>query len=341
MRRAALFALLFLGSGCLDGFRTLVTVVTYDPFGQSFWVERRLQDVTPAFFGCDQAPEACVAAVQRVLDLSPPELAVSPADTLVLRLLDSGPVDPVVALERVGDRVDIVVRYGAPLGGRAAEDTLVRAEFDASHKGRGVYRLVVDSAASVLPPEGRHRIRRVAQAGTDGLEWHVWWELPGSTRDVTTTLPVSDQGTGLLVAWPELRNRLPWSDGAQPGPRPAAAVAESPQSHAPGLRVVAHDPRINGAADSARLAESASALLPAIETCWEGQAALQPGLEGYAFLFARVDSHGHVASTSVYGTLAAPSLYACLERAFHAWTPPGVLNVDVEFPFALSSKAPR
>lgn len=178
-------------TACLEHFESLHTTVVYDPYAQAFRVERRLVGIDQRFLGCTEAPE-CIDAIQRTLSGTPDPLrAAALSDRLLDRLLESGATDVTVTLERVHDRLDAVVTYGAPVGSAAADDTLVRAEWDSGGWPFGHYYLVVTAQDSMDPP-GRHRTRKVARAGAAGVDWIEEWIMPRARRAVETVMEVAD-----------------------------------------------------------------------------------------------------------------------------------------------------
>lgn len=337
-----------LAAGCLEGFGALETTVRYDAFRQVFEVERRLLDVDAHFFGCD-ALEGCADRVARALALEPVGSPSTPAEVLLKRLLDSGAQDIAASLVTQGDRVDVLVRYDAPLATPAAEDTMVRAEFHARRRGAGGrYYLVVDAGASAEPPDGRWTLRKSSQAGSSGIDWREQWVMPPRRSEVRLRVEVSpveqsllaDHGirdalveAGLVVAELPAATVPPPSAEVESLPvatvRPGRPSRKAPPAAPP---VFLHAPRVRGAMDDSVLAASLAALQPALEACVLARRADRPDLFGFLFLFARVDAGGTMASRSVYGTVADPALFACAEDAFREWAPPPGEAYEVELP---------
>lgn len=179
--------------GCFEHFERLETHVTYDPGSQRFTIERRVVDVGAALLGCD-SPDTCAKAIDRVLDptdtLSPSRMALS--DKMIRRLRDSGAEGVEVTFEPHGSSLDVVLRYEAPAGSPAADDTQVRAEWH-GRRGRGRYRLVVEADDATAPPE-RFHTRRRARYTSEGLTWVEQWELPFKQLDVVLSTEVGEGG---------------------------------------------------------------------------------------------------------------------------------------------------
>ncbi|MCB9687070.1 MAG: AgmX/PglI C-terminal domain-containing protein [Alphaproteobacteria bacterium] len=229
LRRRASLAALALGLGlltaCLEGFDRLETHVAYDPFTQVFHVERRFVGIGPRFLGCSDA-EGCAAALQRAKAFVPD--GAGQADRLLQRLLDSGAVEIALETVEVGDRVDAVVRYDAPLGSQAAEDTFVHAEWSGKAADRGSYYLVADAqdALAVDAPRGS-KVRKVARQSAVGADWSQQWVLPSKVLEVHTVLSVG-QPSSLFAEITGLRSAMDGVAELQPEPLPAPAPEPVP-----------------------------------------------------------------------------------------------------------------
>ncbi len=343
--RSVSLGLLLVFSGCLEGFGTLETTVNYDPFLQVFRVERRLVNVDARFFGCEEI-EGCAARVQAALSFEPVDTMTTPAQILGRRLVESGATELVATLVSVGEQVDVIVRYTAPVASQAAEDTLVHAEYRSRSGGHGgFYYLVVDGEASAEPPEGRWSLRKVGQGGPSGVDWRDQWVLTKRETEVFTRLVVDEVEHPLLGAV-GVRDALAAS-GLIVIPV-EAPIAEAPVSEtipvavlrrgrpdrerAAAPPVFLHDPRVRGNMDVEILGASFADVFPKIESCFAARAAERPDLKGFVFLFARVSAGGVVAGTSVYGTVSDPQMFACAEAAFAHWVAPSGDSYEVEFP---------
>ncbi|MFT5459551.1 MAG: hypothetical protein ACI9K2_006066 [Myxococcota bacterium] len=194
-------AAIFLGHmACLEGFERLITTVRYDPYTHLFEVERTLENIDPLFFGCRDA-EACVTAMESALSAeSVPLSTPSLAERLVQRLRETGAGDVQIRLERDGDRLDIHATYSAKLGTRAAEDTLIQAEFEGVTVDRGNYRLVVAAQEGMVLPDVKYTVRKQSTSGAAGVDWREFWVLPVRKFEVTTELPVSEVTAPLFAA---------------------------------------------------------------------------------------------------------------------------------------------
>lgn len=190
LRLGVVAATLLTCTACLEHFEALWTRVVYDPFDQSFQVERRLIGVEPRFLGCSDLDE-CVEAIGRSVTVAPdPGYSMALSDRLLQRLVESGATEVEVALERDGDRLDVVLDYRARVGSAAADDTFVRAEWNG--KGtRGAYSLVVSAQDSMDPPE-HYRTRKVARTGNGEVDWIEEWVLPQNQREVRTEIAVGE-----------------------------------------------------------------------------------------------------------------------------------------------------
>lgn len=209
---AALLSWLFLGlgpwfvAGCFEHFERLETSVTYDPETQRFAIERRFVDIGPDFLGCDSV-DSCARALARGLDpsetLPPDRMALS--DKMMRRLRDSGANDVRLAFEARGASLDATVRYTAPIGSEAADDTQVHVEWW-GRKGRGRYRLVVTAEDATEEPR-RYRTHRRARHTDQGLTWVEEWVLPARQRAVTLRTLVGEGGR-IFEAIPGLRSAM-------------------------------------------------------------------------------------------------------------------------------------
>ncbi len=212
-------------TACLEHFGELVTRVSYDPVAQTFEVERRLVDVQPGFLGCSDV-EGCVEAMDRAMSMTGTGMALS--DRLVQRLVQSGAEGVSIELDQQGQQLDVIVRYRAPVGTGAADDTLVRAEWEG--KGdRGDYYLVVQGQDSIAPPR-KYASRKIARSGPAGVEWVEEWVLPKKQLDVETRMAVSD-GRPMFEAVSGLEAALSqrgWLDGVVAAPEPAPEPAPLP-----------------------------------------------------------------------------------------------------------------
>ena len=176
--------------GCFEGFEQLVTRVKYDPFAQTFEVERRLVNIGERFFACGDG----VDCAQRVRDIlsgeASGEAAYAPAAQLRDRLVETGAED--IAFETVVTEqgLDIVVRYRARLGTRAAEETRVHVEHEGRGRG-GRYRLVVDAQDRMTMDRRSHRVRKRAQGGSGLLTWREEWVLRPGARELVLRTPVA------------------------------------------------------------------------------------------------------------------------------------------------------
>jgi len=245
-RAGLLLWVLLCGSGCLEGFGSLVTRVAYDPFSQVFRVERELLNVDRRFLGCQEAT-SCLAALHHmrdVVDGGEPEQ--NPAERMVRHLLDTGATDITYEMYLEGDSLNIRVAYEAPLGSRAAGDTLVHVE----HQG-GRYRLVVDAQASMEKLGQRHRVRRLSQVGTGLLNWREEWVLPAGVRDVTVRQKVDVVDHPVLVAVAGFRDALVAGGWLDTSRTLVATVPRQAPDETPEREVVASVPPVEGQRDEA------------------------------------------------------------------------------------------
>jgi hypothetical protein len=192
-------------TACLEHIEALTTQVRYDPYRQVFEVEQRLVGVEKRFLGCE-ALEDCLAAIERAMSLQPnSSVSLALGDRLLQRLLESGAAEVQLGLERHDDSLDAIVRYEAPVGSAAADNTLVRAEWKGGRK-RGHYYLVVLAQASMEPPRW-YRTRKIARSGPAGVDWVEEWLLPRWVREITTTMTVGEANP-LLAEVPGLGEAL-------------------------------------------------------------------------------------------------------------------------------------
>jgi hypothetical protein len=221
-------------TACFEGFASLETTVVLDPVAQVFRVERRVEDVSAAFLGCGD-PDGCAEVVARLRAFTP--LATGgPAERLMQRLIDSGAQDLSMEVTVADGTVDAVVRYVAPLGTAAADDTMVRAEWEGK-RDRGDYGLTIEAQPSMSPPE-KYRIRRVARSGPAGPEWAEVWVLPPRQLTARTTMSVDPGAADLLAEFPSLAAALgapsaPVPVAAAPAPAPAPVAVVPPAPVAP------------------------------------------------------------------------------------------------------------
>lgn len=349
--RLSLVAAILLGcTACLEHLEAVRTVVRYDPYTQIFDVERRLIGVEARFFGCRDAEE-CVAAVERVLSATPSAtLSMSLADRLLQRLRESGATDVEVALERDDERLDAVVRYKAPVGTPAADDTLVRAEWSSNGWPFGHYYLVIAAQESMAPPK-RHKTRKVPRSGPAGTDWVEEWVLPRWRRSVDTELVVSDPDDvePLFAVIPELAGALEargWLDAPVPivdaadeevlplgwadepdEPDAAAAAPEAPKGPVEAgsdpespARTWVYEARVSGGGVTPALAAAAiEPLIPSVSRCYQRRQAELPALEGSVFLSALVKGDGSVLATSISGGVSDSGLLGCLDAVLARW----------------------
>jgi hypothetical protein len=192
-------------TACLEHIEALTTQVRYDPYRQVFEVEQRLVGVEKRFLGCETLDD-CLAAIERAMTMQPnSSVSLALGDRLLQRLLESGATEVQVGLERQGDNLDAIIRYEAPVGSAAADNTLVRAEWKGKRK-RGHYYLVVLAQASMEPPRW-YRTRKIARSGPAGVDWVEEWLLPRWVRKVSTTLTVGE-AEPLLAEVPGLGDAL-------------------------------------------------------------------------------------------------------------------------------------
>ena len=381
-RAAAVCALavaLALGTGCFERFERLITRVTYDPVAQSYAVERTLVNVSAGFLLCVDA-DTCEMAIWRALaSETSPGYEATIADRLVQRLNETGAEDVRLTLHRTGDTLDVLARYGAAAGSRAADDTLIRAEWGGK-KGKEDYYLVVESQPGLAPLDGKYTVRK--SAATAG--WAESWVLPARRWEVTTTLAV-DQAQGIFAQIPGLAERIaPWLDrewplgqpppqpatadspavvavdlapvpvpvpvpDLAPVPAPAPALAPSTSSSWPApdptsnAKVWVYDPRITGGYPLAAAQAAFAPILPRIAWCYQQRAAAVPGLGGSLFLDAVVQSDGSVSALSAFGDVPDRELLGCANRAIEDWRfPAGALPTpaQVTIPLALRVEVP-
>lgn len=205
LRLGAVVVTLLTCTACLEHFEALWTRVVYDPFEQSFRVERRLIGVEARFLGCSEVLD-CMASVERALEVAPdPGYSMALSDRLLQRLIESGATDVEVTLEREGDRLDVRVAYSARVGTPAADDTFVRAEWN-GRGTRGEYSLVVSPQASMEPPE-RYDLRKVARGGAGEVDWVEEWVLPRDQREVRTEIAI-EETNALFAEVPGLAEAL-------------------------------------------------------------------------------------------------------------------------------------
>ncbi|MEO0602790.1 MAG: hypothetical protein AAF211_15210 [Myxococcota bacterium] len=200
-------ALPWFAAGCFEHFERLETHVDYDPQTQRFAVERRLVDIGPDMLGCDTV-DSCARAMARALDpsetLPPDQMALS--DRMMRRLRDSGALDVHIDfVPRGDDQLDAVVRYDAPVGSEAADDTQIHVEWWGK-AGKGRYRLVVAAEEATAPPKRFRTQRRARQTG-EALTWVEEWVLPARWRTVTLTTTVGEGGH-IFEAIPGLRSAM-------------------------------------------------------------------------------------------------------------------------------------
>lgn len=357
----ALAALLAVETGCLERFERLITHVTYDPVNQTYTVERTLVGVSAGFLLCEDV-DSCEAAIWRALaGETNPGYEATIADRLIQRLGETGAGDVKVTLHKNGDSLDVVARYATVPGSRAADDTMIRAEYGGK-PGKEQYYLVVEAQPGLDPLPERHTVRKTA----GGAGWAEYWVLPPGAFDVSTSLAVDDSKP-IFAQIPGLAERIaPWLDVewilGSPPPKPATAE-EPAVSAAPGddarpapaatggwpapdptstAKVWVYDPRVSGyAAEDARAAFAP--ILPRIEWCYQQRAAAVPWLGGYLFLDAVVQPDGSVSSTSAYGEVPDRELLACANRAIEDWRFGGFAGVapaQVSIPLALRIEVP-
>ena len=221
--------LLVAQTACLEHFESLVTTVTYDPFEQTFRVQRMFRNVEPAFFGCIDLDD-CAAAVARATSLQPAPFPEALSDRLVQRLVESGADDIQVQLVQRGDQLDALIAYTAAVGSAAAEDTMVHAEWDGK---KNQYYLVVDADASMELDGVKGRERRVAMSGPGGIDWRTSYVLKPRHKEVTTRMAVDDKVRPLFSTIAGLDQRL--ADGGLLdtviiGPVAVAVADEEPAS---------------------------------------------------------------------------------------------------------------
>jgi len=207
-RRVAQLALVTVGllsqTACLEHFEELVTTVSYDPFAQTFRVQRWFRNVEPAFFGCIELDD-CAEAITRATSLQPAPFPEALSDRLVQRLVESGAEDIEVELVQRGAQLDARIAYTAAVGSAAAEDTMVHAEWDGK---RNAYYLVVDADASMELEGVKGRERRVAMSGPGGIDWRTSYVLKPRHKEVTTRMAVDDKVRPLFEAVGGLDGRL-------------------------------------------------------------------------------------------------------------------------------------
>ena len=189
VRGAVVLAALLSQTACLEHFESLVTTVRYDPFEQTFRVDRLFRNVEPAFFGCIDLDD-CSRAIARATALQPAPFPEALSDRLVQRLVESGADDIEVRLVQRGEQLDAQIAYTAPVGSAAAEDTMVHAEWDGK---KNSYYLVVDADASIELEGVQGRERRVAMSGPGGIDWRTSYVLKPKHKEVTTRMAVDDK----------------------------------------------------------------------------------------------------------------------------------------------------
>jgi len=323
-------------------------------------VERRLQGVSAVFLGCSEA-EDCVRAIDRAVKLESTAADRALSDRLAQRLVDSGAVDVRMSLERIGDSLDVVVEYSAPVGSKAAIDTFIRPEW-VGVGDKGSYRLVVDAQDSMGEVPAGVEIRRtpVDSNGT----WKTAWVYGKRVRDVAYRMGVDEQVEPIFSRVPKLARQLERAglldtpEGSEvriatskstkptkPAKRPkepVAAVPDQPEQAPPQTvgQMFIYAPRIQGALSEAIATTASRALEPGVRRCH--QARLDAGVvpQGYAFADATVRADGWLLSYSVYGEVDDPVLISCMTSLMDDWSFPGwdgpdgsVAEVSVPFQF--------
>jgi hypothetical protein len=190
-RLLAIAGLLLMTTGCFEHFSRLVTTVRWDESSQQFLVERRVEGVQPAFFGCSDG-SSCVSKINDLLAgewVEAHERAV--AGELLKRVQESGAQDLQLRVLDEDGRIDVVASYTAALGTTAADETNVFVEWG-GRPGRERNYLAVKAPAElqILTPNDGFQQRIRSYTGANGLAGERWWVMPAGVTKVATSQPV-------------------------------------------------------------------------------------------------------------------------------------------------------